>query len=108
MKMDLITDTSYKASTLSDPGIVALPDLSEEDNGQSVISVEIDNIMRAVKNDEGFAADGGNAYDNTIRTGGRKGGVTFSSKDLNNSKVSIRESQKTNLLITPPFLTSLT
>mmetsp|Transcript_6440 Transcript_6440/g.12322 ORF Transcript_6440/g.12322 Transcript_6440/m.12322 type:complete len:1163 (+) Transcript_6440:244-3732(+) len=98
MKMDIITDMSYKAAAYSDPQVVDLPDLTEEDNGHGRISSEIDTIQRAVNNDDGFSKEGGNAYDNTIRhTGNKTNGtaVSFGSHDLGGSKNRTRTSNKT-------------
>ena len=52
IKMDGITDLQYKASVFSDPNIISLPDLDEEDFGLDHLSAEIDNIQRVIKSEQ--------------------------------------------------------
>ena len=52
IKMDGITDLQYKASVFSDPNIISLPELDEEDFGLDHLSAEIDNIQRVIKSEQ--------------------------------------------------------
>ncbi|GMH79468.1 hypothetical protein TL16_g08156 [Triparma laevis f. inornata] len=97
IKMDNITDLHYKASVLSDPTIISLPDLEEPDNGLEHLSAEIDNIQRVIKSEQGFGGvQANNAYDNTMnsKTRGTKP-MGFDTLEGSGSRTGTRTKTKT-------------
>jgi len=98
--MDNISDPDYMVSVLSDPDVVALPDLFDLDLGKEFLKSEMDNCSKAVSRLTSVHSSQTNKYVATFRelagktnhTGGSSQPKEFS--NLNSSRNSKRNSQR--------------